>query len=365
MQPTCLVLLVFAICLCSIALLIGICICRKSITHVYKSDIMLPLFKNLYLSSTLAYFFYIICLSISLAFINRHTALYNYIGHLATFAYYCLMLPLLMITFTARLHNTFQGTFYHVNKYFMFMIYFVIAIIIALNFAFALLSIYSQTISTSHINLHLIFRGLLLISFILYVVFSYALMVVFVSKLKQLIIKQTNFHGRSIMTCTQKEISIELSLHQTLLISQATKNIVLSLFVFGSTALVAILTFIEESLPIDLFLAISIFRMMTLVDAICNFICMYLQFAFASDDYRSVCRVCNHFVRKQFTTDTKVSIKKKRMSMEMDTELSIINHTRIVAHPLSSMSSSRSIEFNTPEVKIIDVLIQIPEETLL
>lgn len=244
--------------------------------------------------STIIFFF---AMSIALCL---NTILFYVCLTIVVFIYFCIGLPLILITFVGRLHFTFNQSLYKTNESLLKTFCVVIFFIIVFNILYFVSLLIDWFIIDHEI---IVISGLVLFIFsmVAYLVLSITLIFMFITKLKLLLLsRKLTFHNR--MNGNGAEIGI--SREQQELIVYVSKYTVISCFAFGSTFLM-IVSLIVAVLISDSYIALTVFRFVACVDGVCNIICMYLQFPFASGNYYYVCGVCDGFCRRRLEWNTR------------------------------------------------------------
>lgn len=302
MPSLCMTLWIFTLFIGFIGSSLGIYIAYKGIYALYHKTVnMNTLFKLLFISSIVAYLACLIFAVSSNSFICTDISLYNSISRAAVFIYYCVLLPLLLITFTARLHYTFRTTIYRMNTNLMRCFYIIIALITVGNAAYFVISVDFYNYSNNDI-LYQIGLILYFTSFVFFLILSIILVLTFVSKLNELILIQR----RSIFS----NEAIHLTAQQTNLIGLVSKYIIIACFVFSTTVIfTCAILYMGSTATFNTFVGLAVFRFIGFIDIMCNILGLYLQFNFAAVDYRRFCGFCDAICKKRLNvvTETKIN----------------------------------------------------------
>lgn len=299
--------------LCSFCLIIGIYISWKGLSAIYHKTIGMTLFlKFLFISSTIAYFLCVTCALCSISLLCHSTSLYNIMFRGSVFSYYCLLLPLLLITFTARVHLTFNNSIYQITPYVLKTFYATIIVIIICNLTYFYISIDFYALSQNS-DLYTIGLRLILCSLALYFMLAFILVAIFLQKLNQLII--AGAQRSSIIEFGDgyggNDECNGLSPQQLELISCVAKYLVISICAFSTTFVMICSVLILSPRMQQSFLAVTIVRTVTLFDIVCNFVCLYLQFSVGSVDYYLMCGICDRRCKKRLNEKTKEIVRIK------------------------------------------------------
>lgn len=267
---------------------IGIYIAYKLISALSSQSIKILFYKIVFTSSIISYLLIVTCTFSATIFTCIDWELYWSISRGAQFFYFCMLLPLLLMIFTARLHFTFKHTAYEISPYIIHCFAAVIVIIMICNLVYFYISIDFVFLDNNY--LYFIGRLLILCSFVLYFILAVILVAIFIRQLNGLIFDQRS----SVMDVTK----LHLSPRQSKLIAMVSKYAVISCFAFAINFLLTMVVMCM-ALSFNSFIFSVIVHQIEFVDAVCNIICLYLQFNFASDDYRHVCGFCHNLCKKR------------------------------------------------------------------
>lgn len=275
--------------LSAIGLAIGIYIGFKGFLalHYHQSTNMTMFYKMMFLFSIISYLACIICgIFGSILVCVTHSLLVDLLVTVAIFCYYCVMLPVMLFTFTARLQFSFDKTVLRTNRKLLGFIYITNALITIGNLTYVAMASYYY-LSGSHHNVLLIAFRIFLISLIGYIIVSTVLMGTFIRKLSQLMGMSAD---GQVEEKNQKLITI------------VARYLVVASFSFLSTLLVIMmLAFYGLLFDSSTYIWLSITRFIGYVDVMCNMVCLYVQFAFAADDYRRICGCCDYLCKKMLS----------------------------------------------------------------
>lgn len=205
------------------------------------------------------------------------------------FVYMCCSLPALAFTLIARVHYTFVNTEYEVNPRLLRALSAILTVIVIVNFVNFSVLLYSEFIETLAIENHSQFRKFSVgFSMLLYIVLLITLSSILVQKLNDIMLSQANIKN------THR--NVELSNHQTLLISQIARYLVISVFGYSTTILVVLCVVVV--IAIDNAFIDHIRNFLVLCDIVCSALCVYLQFAHASNEYYRMCGICDRKCKK-------------------------------------------------------------------
>lgn len=311
----CVSILVSCCTLSAIGLVIGLYILWKGISNtVIQQSKILIFFKRIFFISIIAYLLLILCY---ILYSTSFDACYS--GKFSTtliicgaFFYHCLSLPSLLITLVGRLHYVFDQTVFRTNPHVLRTLCVMIAINISISVAMIIFAIYFRLIykfvdQKTYFNILEIFAGSVML---LYFLLSVIMIAIFIRKLNQLILLPQARNSKD------QRKSIHLTQHQSKLVSQVSKYVVIFLFAFSTTflktILMAMFAISKVAYDVNFFFAG--------IDAICNIMCVYLQFSFASDDYSFVCGCCDRYIKKRFRRRTKLILYEKRLKIEVIVE---------------------------------------------
>lgn len=286
----------------------------KGLSAIYHHERILQFFKIMFLfyiiAAWLGVLSFLSYMTIGLCY-NRTLEKVSY--SLLGFSYFCLLFPVLLIILIARLHYTFHDSAYKIHPYILRIMYVVMGISIALNWMYTL-SFVGYYLFSKYYDFYLLRFRFLFGGLFLYLILSCTLVTIFIQKLKQLIVAHSvsNFNPNVEIEDVD---DVELSKRQTRLIKQVSKYLVISSFAFSTTFLVICGVFIGSAFASFDITTIQMFT--SLVDGLCNTMCLYLQYGFASKDYRFMCRRCDRLCRR-------VLVKKMKNSMALSV-LSINN----------------------------------------
>lgn len=300
MFSTCHILTYSSIIICIVGLAVGIYIAYKGISSLYSiSNDMTINFKFMFLSSILSYMACLIFSTVSSFFLCANNATFHVLLRCAIFSYYCILIPILLLTFIARLQFTFDETIYKIKRN-IFVFFYVLVIFIALcNVTYVVISTDFYVFSN---NYRLYVLGIYIFAIGLTVYFTLAIILVsiFISKLSQLLINRKQSISSKRRNAFEDIIeNVEMPETQSaFLISFVSKYLILSVFSFSTTFIVIVGLALSQYLLQDSFIATVIFRSFGLLDIVCNFVCLYLQFVFAANDYYFVCMCCDRMCRR-------------------------------------------------------------------
>lgn len=275
---------------------------------------MISFFKIMFIidifTAWLILFCYLSFMSIACFNLSMVKLIYN----LASFFYFCIQFPLLLIICTARLH-VFDTSVYRVNGYILRSFYMAIALIISFNFVYFAFFI-NYDIFGRNFGLYSIRVPILICGLALYLILACILVATFIQKLNRLIIAQNESRLGNSVSFVHNDV--RLSWSQTQMIEQVSKYLVASCFAFFTTFLSLSMIGMMTVLSIDAFdddigLQASISPLIGLFDTVCNTICLYLQFKFSSEDYYRLCGYCDSICKKFI-----VKRVKKSVSVESD-----------------------------------------------
>lgn len=250
---------------------------------------------------------YVIYMSFAIC-VNEY--LFNVASTISGFLYFTVVLPLLLITLTARLHYTFRLTVYKLKTCSLRFIIIGISFIIFCNCAFFVLYIDFYFFSKSE-ALFKYGQNLISLALMMYLILSCTVVAMFIRRLNELIMNRSR---NPELSNSSRSISISrassdpaLSQPQKQLAKVVAKYLVVSFFAFGTSFITIIGLVILSSSP-DTTIVLIFFRYIAYGDGVCNMICLYLQFGFAVDDYYRVCGICDRFIQNVIINKTKRTI---------------------------------------------------------
>lgn len=344
LPTTCGVLMTVGLFICCFSLACGIYIAYKGISSLYhhQSKDMNVFFKILFLCSISTYLLCIVSFTFALSLLCYDKPLYDTLSRIAAFIYTCMILPLLLVTFTARLHCTFQHTIYKLNPNILRLICCTIAFITICNAGYVAISLDYYTFSRNE-SLYRTALRMFLISVVFYLILSCAVVAIFIKKLKQLITAHNSYEKLPLRKNSIR--SIRISHHQLRLIALVSKYLIIAGFAFTSTFIAVLSIIFLQSTYDTVLVAPSIIRFLAIIDAAINMICLYLQFDFALNDYKYLCSSCDKLCKNRLKNkaEKKLSVNLSNMECVIANSVHVVvpsNSTQMSSLTTSSISSS-------------------------
>lgn len=296
------------------ALSIGIYIAWKGFLAIYyhKSTEMNRFFKFMYLSAIISYLSCTICSVFGSILVCFSTDLWiNIFVTAGVFSYYCVMLPVMLVTFTARLQYSFDKTILRTNRVLLGFIYITTAFIALGNLTYVVVSVEFYTAESQNHDLYLLSLRIFLLSLVGYIIVSIILVITFIRKLSKLM--KTSIYKQSHSDIIESKLNQE---NNSKLITVVARYLVVTSFSFLTTLLVILMLGLYGVLfDSTTYVGLSISRFIGFTDVMCNMVCLYVQFAFAAVDYRRFCGCCD-FLCKKMLSNSK-SNKTNRSLMEL------------------------------------------------
>lgn len=292
---------------------------------LWRHSGMLLLFKLMLLLVLLASwlsvlsFFSFMCITLC-----YHDFLFRMSYAIATFSYNCMGFPLMLAILSFRLHFVFDGSVFKVHRYILCSFYISTAIISTCNLVYFVFFV-NYYLFDRNIELFLIRLRFLFCGQILYLLLSCILVGTFIRKLNQLIIAQ---HSGTINNrkSIQNVRDIKLPANEMVLIQQVTKYLVVSCVAICTTFTAICGVFVMYIIligtgPKHTGLQWTIVSFVGFVNGMCNTICLYLQFKFASKDYYRICGCCDHMCKRLLIIRLKKKIVIESISDEINVDI--------------------------------------------